>query len=309
MGATPGKGGGQVRQRIVRNREQHKALGARRVGQQLNPLAPGRSQGPPCPPPSKDAEPFNHGTSVPDPGHNGPMEWSLPPADWPRFLRQLRHPAPPPGWLEAAAELPEMRRRPLLLRWIAQHPKSPTFLRLKLLSRLPWRPLAQIADDPAAHPQARSWSHERLQALWTSLSTGERRSLAPLAPQGLWQQVWKTPDTRTLAAFLNHPKLGLPRLLALLQVPLRAPQLDALLQSRWHEQEPLAEQVLEVLDRSLGLPEHGLVLGMAAPWIKVLQPESRLFLSARLRHPPLRRMVRAWAGHRPEDLDPNRPPE
>lgn len=237
------------------------------------------------------------------------MEWTLPPRDWPRFLRQLRHPAPPEGWLEGAAELPEVRRRPLLLRWIAQHPKSPTFLRLKLLARLPWRPLAQIAEDASAHPQSRSWCLERLQALWPSLSTGERRSLALLAPQALWPQVWKSPDARTLAAFLQHPKLGPPRLLSLIQVPLRPAQLEALQSSRWQEFRPVALQVIETLDRSLALPDHGLVLGMAAPWIKQLSPEERLSLAARLCHPPLRRMVRAWAGRRPEELDPCLPPD
>ena len=35
----------------------------------------------------------------------------MPAASWPRFLRQLRHADPPRGWLEAAAEVPELRKR------------------------------------------------------------------------------------------------------------------------------------------------------------------------------------------------------
>ncbi|HWQ07868.1 MAG TPA: hypothetical protein VN436_02130, partial [Holophaga sp.] len=120
------------------------------------------------------------------------MDWSLPPAlPWPRFLRLLRHPAPPKGWLEAAAALPDVQKRPLLLRWIAQHRKTPEILRLQLLARLPWRPLAAIAMDPSAHPKARSVAVGRLQVLWGGMSTGERRSLACQAPQQLWPMIWR----------------------------------------------------------------------------------------------------------------------
>ena len=78
---------------------------------------------------------------------------------WPRFLRLLRHPEPPRGWLEAAAELPELQKRPLLLRWIAQHPKAPAHLRARLLGRLPWRALAAVAADAAAHRFLRLLRH------------------------------------------------------------------------------------------------------------------------------------------------------
>lgn len=246
---------------------------------------------------------------MPESGHNGGMEWSLPPDSWPRFLRQLRHPAPPEGWLEGAAALPDLAKRPLLLRWIAQHPKAPAFLRMKLLSRMPWRVLVLIADDAGAHPQARSWSTERLQGLWSTLSLGERRSLAHFAPRQLWPAVWKVPDPGTLSAFLQNPKLHLEPLLGLLQPPLKAAQLEALLHSRWQDFVPIADQILESFDRSLEYPDHGLVLGMAAPWIKVLPVEERLVLASRLRQPALRKTVRAWAGQRPEDLDPSLPPE
>jgi len=211
--------------------------------------------------------------------------------------------------LEGAAALPDLAKRPLLLRWIAQHPKAPAFLRMKLLSRMPWRVLVLIADDAGAHPQARSWSTERLQGLWSTLSLGERRSLAHFAPRQLWPAVWKVPDPGTLSAFLQNPKLHLEPLLGLLQPPLKAAQLEALLHSRWQDFVPIAGQILESFDRSLEYPDHGLVLGMAAPWIKVLPVEERLVLASRLRQPALRKTVRAWAGQRPEDLDPSLPPE
>ena len=41
--------------------------------------------------------------------HPPTTPWALPPdVPWPRFLRLLRHTDPPRGWLEAAAELPEL---------------------------------------------------------------------------------------------------------------------------------------------------------------------------------------------------------
>jgi hypothetical protein len=218
--------------------------------------------------------------------------WSLPPeVTWPRFLRLLRLPDPPRGWLESAAELPELKKRPLLLRWIAQHPKAPAHLRSSLLARLPWRALAAVAADAAAHPQARQQATEKLQQQWTTMTIGERRSLAMHAPRPLWSLVWRTPALTVLSAFLQHPKLGLDTLVALIQPPLRPPQADALAASRWRAVGPVAEQVLQALDRSLALPDSGLALGHAAPWLMALDEEARILTASRTLTPALRRMV------------------
>jgi len=222
------------------------------------------------------------------------VEWSLPPEiPWPQFLRMLRHPAPPRGWLEAAAELEDIRRRPLLLRWIAQHRKAPEALRARLLLRLPWRALVAVADDPAAHPKARSMAAERLQVLWVGMSLGERRSFAHRAPRPMWPLVWKIRDTGVIHAFLQHPRLSLEHLLGLLQPPLLPAHMDALAQSKWRELEPVAHQVLQAMDRSLAMPECPLVLGQAVPWIKALNEGERIVAAARLTHAALRRMTRS----------------
>lgn len=221
-----------------------------------------------------------------------PAPWALPPdLPWPRFLRLLRQADPPRGWLESAADLPDLKKRPLLLRWIAQHPKAPAHLRARLMGRLPWRALAAVAADAAAHPQARQQAVEKLQQLWAGMTTGERRSLALHAPRPLWPLVWRSPAPSVLAAFLQHPKLGLEALVALIQPPLRPHQAEALAQSRWIEAGPVAEQVLQALDRSLALPDSGLALGHAAPWIKALDEEERILAASRLLTPALRRMV------------------
>jgi hypothetical protein len=59
---------------------------------------------------------------------------------------------------------------------------------------------------------------------------------------------------------------------------------------------PVAHQVLAALDRGLGQPDSGLVLGHAAAWIRALPAEERLLAAARLSHPALRRMVRGAPG-------------
>jgi hypothetical protein len=217
---------------------------------------------------------------------------------WPQFLRRLRHPAPPPGWLEAAADLPEVHKRPLLLRWIAQHPRVSAHLRNQLLPTLPWRSLAAIAVDASAHPQARANAVERLNLLWPGLTGGERRSLALLAPRPLWRTIWKNRDPRVLASFLLNPRLAPESLAALIQPPLTPAQAMALQDSPWVEVLPVAHQVLVALDRGLELPESGLVLGMASPWVKALPAEERLLAASRLVNPALRRLVRAWAAPR-----------
>ena len=229
--------------------------------------------------------------------HPTPTSWALPPElPWPRFLRLLRHPDPPRGWLEAAAELPELKKRPLLLRWIAQHPKAPAHLRAMLMARLPWRALAAVAADAAAHPQARQQATEKLQQLWPGMTLGERRSLALHAPRPLWGLVWRAPATGVLAAFLQNPKLGLEQLVSLIQPPLRPPQAEALAASRWRESSPVAEQVLRALDRSLTLPDSGLVLGHAVPWVKALDDEARILSASRTVNPALRRLVHPRRG-------------
>lgn len=221
-----------------------------------------------------------------------PASWALPPElPWPRFLRLLRHPDPPRGWLEQAADLPDLRKRPLLLRWIAQHPRASAHLRATLMARLPWRALAWVASDAAAHPQARQLATEKLLQLWGGMTLGERRSLALHAPRQLWSLVWRTPAQGVLAAFLQHPKLGLDQVVALIQPPLRPVQADALAASRWRETFPVAEQVLQALDRSLGLPDSGLALGHAVPWIRVLDDEARIRAASRTVTPALRRLV------------------
>jgi len=233
---------------------------------------------------------------VPESGDNGAVTWLLPPQmPWPQFLRLLRHPAPPPGWLEDAAALPDILKKPVLLRWIAQHLQTPAHLRNRLLPTLPWRCLAAIAADAAAHPQARAHAVERLLARWPSMTMGERRSLAMLAPAPLWPAIWKVRDVRVLAAFLHNPRLTLGWLERLIQ-ELTPMQAEALRTSQWREVVPVAHQVLVALDRGLAKPDSGLVLGLAASWILALPEEERLLAATRISHPALRRMVRPRAG-------------
>lgn len=228
--------------------------------------------------------------SLPDP-------WALPPAQpWPRFLRLLRRPDPPRGWLEAAADLPDLQRRPLLLRWIAQHPKASAHLRSQLLGRLPWRALAAVARDPAAHPRARQLATEKLQQLWPGLPLGTRKALAVQAPRALWPALWRLPSAPAVGAFLRHPALGLEALLALIQAPLTPAQADALADSPWRGSDPVAQQVLAALDRTLELPDSGLVLGHAAPWVRALDPDARIRAAAGLQTPALRRLVHPRRG-------------
>lgn len=223
--------------------------------------------------------------------------WGLPPElPWARFLRLLRRPDPPRGWLEAAAALDDLARRPVLLRWVAQHPKAPAHLRARLLSRLPWRALAAVAHDASAHPQARAQSVERLLQGWPMLSLGERRSLALAAPQPLWRLAWKSPDPGVIERLLQNPRMGLEGLLRLVQAPLTPPQADALARSLWKESSALAMHALRIFDQTLAQPEPALVLGQATVWIRALAPEEAIQAAASLSHPALRRIVRNRAG-------------
>ena len=220
------------------------------------------------------------------------MNWLLPPEiPWPQFLRLLRRPGPPRGWLEAAADIPDVRKRPMLLKWIAQHRSTPAHLRVRLISRLPWRALASISWDPSAHPQARAQSVERLQALWSGLTTGERRVFAYMAPRQMWPMVWKVRDAGVISAFLKHPKLGLEMIVNLIQAPIFPTHIEALKASRLSDYAPIAKQVIPAIDKSLQLPNHGLALGMAARWIRRLDKRDLRQVHSQLNHPLLKRMI------------------
>ena len=228
-----------------------------------------------------------------DPGAvSGALAWRLPPEiAWPQFLKLLRRQGPPRGWLEAAADIPDVRKRPMLLRWIAQHRGAPVHLRVSLIGRLPWLALASISWDPSAHPQARAQSVERLQTLWPGLTIGERRTFAQIAPRQMWPMVWKVRDSGVITAFLQHPKLGLEMLANLIQPPIHASHVDALHRAHISKCSPIARQVISAMDQSLRLPGHGLALGMAAPWMHYLGEEDLRLMGPELKHPLLRRML------------------
>jgi hypothetical protein len=133
------------------------------------------------------------------------------------------------------------------------------------------------------------------------MSLGERRAFASQSPAPLWRLIWKVPDGGTLAAFLHHPKLSPESLIALIQAPMSAAQMEALSSAPWRELEPLVLQVLTILDETLRRPESPLVLGHAAPWIRGLDSESALVAATHIQHAPLRRMLRAWAGRQEAD--------
>jgi hypothetical protein len=135
------------------------------------------------------------------------------------------------------------------------------------------------------------------------MTTGERRSLAPMAPSQLWPAIWKVRNVRVLAAFLQNPRLTPGGLERLVQPPLTPMQAEALQASHWREVAPVAHQVLTALDRGLADPDSGLVLGLAATWILALPPGERLLASTRLTHPALRRMVRRYAVPSVEGFD------
>ncbi|MCL1908425.1 MAG: hypothetical protein FWG12_03535 [Holophagaceae bacterium] len=220
------------------------------------------------------------------------MDWLLPPQiPWPQFLKLLRHTRPPQAWLEAASEIPDVRKKPMLLRWIAQHRNAPTHLRVSLIARLPWRALASIAWDPIAHPQARTLSIERLQLLWVSLTTGERRSFATMAPRQMWPMVWKVRDSGVLSAFLKHSKLSLEMVISLIQPPIYPTHLEALQASHLSTIAPIAKQVISAIDRSLQLPDHGLSHSSAIPWIRNLATEDFRQVFSELNNPLLKRMI------------------
>jgi hypothetical protein len=111
----------------------------------------------------------------------------------------------------------------------------------------------------------------------------------------MWHLVWKVPDEGVIAALLQNPRLSPAALVAMVQPPMGQAQMQSLSESMWRESTMLAFQVLRTLDLTLQRPDPPLVLGHATVWIRALEPEEAIHCASTLQHPPLRRLVRAWA--------------
>ena len=91
-----------------------------------------------------------------------------------------------------------------------------------------------------------------------------------------------------------NPALKPGPLATLIRPPLTKNQAQALGNSPFRQDKRIAYRVLTIMAASFQEPGSDLVLGLSAPWIKVLSPPERMVVAESLSYPPMERLARHW---------------
>lgn len=150
-------------------------------------------------------------------------------------IRALRHPFCSSELIEAIAEQPRLLAFYEVAREIARHPRAPLVLGQRLVAILFWRDLLEVALDTRIHPRLRRSAEGRLVERLSTLSLGERVSLARRASPALQAQLRRDPDPRVIRALLENSRLTEGSLLPLLASAQARPEVLAVVAAdqRW----------------------------------------------------------------------------
>jgi hypothetical protein len=205
----------------------------------------------------------------------------------------LRHHLPG-SWLRGAAEVATVHKDSALLQAVGEHGDTPADVRHHVVRALSWQELLGMLGRLRADAEATADCQDQLIRLWARMDAPAMKAFAELAPCPFWDLIWRTAKPAVLARFLTNPALGPATLKALIQPPLTHDQAEALRNSQYLEHKPMVVHVLTTMARSFQDPATDLVLGLVAPWLKILTPQERLALAASLPYPPMERLAQLW---------------
>jgi hypothetical protein len=118
----------------------------------------------------------------------------------------LRRPVPV-RFLELVAATPPWSERPRLLGGVAQNPKTPRVLALRLLPSLFWRDLADVAASPRLPKGVRGRAEAILQEQLPDMRLGEKITLAKIATPPVLTRLLAETDAKIAQACLINPRL------------------------------------------------------------------------------------------------------
>ena len=152
-------------------------------------------------------------------------------------LVSLLRRALPVRFLEVVGSTKPWCERAVVVAQVVLHPRSPRGLSLRLLPRLFWRQLADVAATPHVPAAVRVRAEASLQEQLRDLRLGERIALARVATPPLIQRLLGEGEAKVLEALLVNPRLREDNLLVALR---RAEVTLALIgaiaaSSRWSE--------------------------------------------------------------------------
>ncbi|MEW6336221.1 MAG: hypothetical protein AB1625_02355 [Acidobacteriota bacterium] len=121
-------------------------------------------------------------------------------------VRVLRQPSCPGHLVERLAAcdwIHQMRRSlPLLVR----HPACPRPFAWEVLPRLGWRDLLDIVRHPRTAPPVRRQAEKKLLDKFSTMTMGERTTLARMATRSVISAILEVDEPRTIEALLENPQ-------------------------------------------------------------------------------------------------------
>jgi hypothetical protein len=122
------------------------------------------------------------------------------------MLALLRRPLPV-RFLELVAATPPWSERPRLLGGVAQNPRTPRVLALRILPSLFWRDLADVAASPRLSKGVRARAESILQEQLRDMRLGEKITLAKIATPAVLTRLLAETEARIAQACLINPRL------------------------------------------------------------------------------------------------------
>lgn len=121
-------------------------------------------------------------------------------------VRALRQPSCPGRLVErlAACDWIHLMRRALPL--LVRHPSCPRPFAWEVLPRLGWRDLLDLARFPRTAPPVRRQAEKKLIDKFSTMTLGERTTVARLATRSVISAVLEVDEPKTIEALLDNPQ-------------------------------------------------------------------------------------------------------
>ncbi|MFQ5789603.1 MAG: hypothetical protein ACE5JI_03915 [Acidobacteriota bacterium] len=149
--------------------------------------------------------------------------------------------------IETIARQERWRRRHRIRAAIANHPKTPKTLALRLLNLLFWKELLRVSGNYRLSMPLRVAAERQLRDRLPELELGEKITLARSAPTGLVSALVREGEARIIQALVTNPRLRETEVLSLVESPKSSPEvLRAVADSeRWSARYPVKVAVVK----------------------------------------------------------------
>jgi hypothetical protein len=122
------------------------------------------------------------------------------------LVRVLRQPSCPGRLVERLAACDWIHRMRRALPLLVRHPSCPRPFAWEVLPRLGWRDLLDVVRHPRTAPPVRRQAEKKLLDKFSTMTLGERTTLARLATRSVISAIIEVDEPRTIEALLDNPQ-------------------------------------------------------------------------------------------------------